>query len=195
MLATNGTSISISWWKTIAPGNNSIVRCAVCIVRKSEAHMKLLPKHNQQEHLHPVHSEEHVSRIKCAKHCPQLDACVHKWQPFAWGFWTDVGIFLIPQRVKRAWKSEPWYSGPWSWTTLMGQGYCMSQPSSIACAACNADGVTIWTSSVRLVTKSMIVTAYTSTFCPQILIFHGLIVSTATSNHGWKFASLGGSCP
>ncbi len=112
--------------------------------------------------------------------------CIRSHIAFAWGFRTPIGAFLIPLCRSIAWKFSPINLVPWSWIARTGRGYLKSHPTSNTVAAACAVVFRTGTILVRLVTVSIIVSAWNfNILLPGYIgISHDPIVSIAISYHG-----------
>ena len=115
---------------------------------------------------------------------------------FDCGLFTIVGTLWIPSCLSMLWNSQPINSPPLSWTSLVGQEYYLDSEQFENCCATWALNLSlIRIISSRLVTESIVVKALNTTSLPGMVIFQGLIRSTAHSVHGAKRACLGAKWP
>ena len=93
------------------------------------------------------------------------------------GFFTVVGLLLIPYCVRSSWKIHPMNSPPLH--MRRGLGYPESQQFANCSAMCLLVLSLIHTASATFDTRSIQINALNSNLILLILIFHGLIRSTA----------------
>jgi len=121
--------------------------------------------------------------------------CIRSQTAFACGFLAEVVTSLMLHRCIKVWNSGPTNSPPLSWTQRSGQGYLASHNWAYKRAMCSDVLFSILTSSTRLETVSMAVSALNSYGLPLTWTTHGPIKSTAHSLNGMVHISCSGRSP
>ncbi len=107
--------------------------------------------------------------------------CVRSHIALTCGFLLVVGTFLIRQPSNKSWKSGSINSPPLSWIQRAGHGYHVSQTCAYYLAMWADVLSSIWTSSTKFETVSIIVRALNSKGLSRTWMVQGPIKSTAHS--------------